>query len=84
MNSLLPQIRLKKINPKHMDLLIRWRPTGSSAVPAGDEQQMLKEQVTGQVCREDPCDALPRLGDCEQGVLSGRSPHQGHRALHRL
>lgn len=67
-----------------MDLLIRWRPTGSSTVPAGDEQQMLKEQVTGQVCREDPCDALPRLGDCEQGVLSGRSPHQGHRALHRL
>lgn len=67
-----------------MDLLIRWRPMGSSAVPAGDEQQMLKEQVTGQVCREDPCDALPKAGDCEQGVPSRRSPHQGHRALHML
>lgn len=67
-----------------MDLLIRGRLRGSSAVPAADEQQMLKEQVTGEVCREDPCEALPEAGDGEQGVLSRRSPHQGHRALHRL
>lgn len=76
--------RVKKINPKLIDLLLRWRPVGSSAVPTGDEQQMLKEQVTGQVCREDPCDELPEAGDCEQGVLSRRSPLWGHRALHRL
>lgn len=67
-----------------MDLLVRWRLMGCSAVPAGDEQQMLRERVTGQVCREHPCDGLPEAGDREQGVPSRRSPLWGHRALHRL
>lgn len=60
MHPLLPQIGLKN-QPKAYGSPDQLEANGSSAVPAGEAQQMLEEQVTGQVCREDPCDTQPRL-----------------------